>query len=447
MSFLPIASAPAIQPMPRDADVHRSLSAAMRNQGDELAALAHLVAAAALDDIARGAMAGNPVANICNVATGYFMKGDYELAARWYGLVLVLDGNVASAYQNLAAIHEQWGRAVEVASYRDRAYRLQRVFVEDPGVPARRVLILCVGRTSGNVPIESLLPTPACCRIKYVIDYAADAEDEQLPPYDLVFNAIGEPDVAALLIDRLAKFASNCQRPVLNSPLQVVRTRRHLLPGLLAGLENVVTASCMRFEEARMIWNDRPDRLDLHGVAFPLLARPAETHGGQGMVLCDHVEALENALQSFSGAGYLSDYRDYRSADGYFRKYRIIFIDRQPFPYHLAISTHWMVHYFSADMEANPWKIDEEKQFLENAAAVLGPSAMAAIRAIGLRMDLDYAGIDFALLPDGQVLVFEANATMLVHAERLNGPLAFKNYYVQRIVTALELLQIRRCAE
>jgi hypothetical protein len=49
-------------------------------------------------------------------------------------------------------------------------------------------------------------------------------------------------------------------------------------------------------------------------------------------------------------------------------------------------------------------------------------------------LGLDYGGIDFTLLPDGRVFVFEANATMLVHRERENGVLAYKNRYVQRIV-------------
>jgi hypothetical protein len=34
------------------------------------------------------------------------------------------------------------------------------------------------------------------------------------------------------------------------------------------------------------------------------------------------------------------------------------------------------------------------------------------------------------------VLVFEANATMLVHRQRRDGPLTYKNLHVQRIVDA-----------
>jgi hypothetical protein len=44
----------------------------------------------------------------------------------------------------------------------------------------------------------------------------------------------------------------------------------------------------------------------------------------------------------------------------------------------------------------------------------LGERAMAALMGISVMLGLDYAGVDFALAPDGSVLVFEANATMVV---------------------------------
>ena len=139
-------------------------------------------------------------------------------------------------------------------------------------------------------------------------------------------------------------------------------------------------------------------------------------------------------------------YVDYRSADAYFRKYRVIFIDREPYPYHLAISPHWIVHYDTSEMEEFPWKLAEERRFLENPEAVLGAPGMQALRAIGQRMDLDYAGIDFSLMPDGRLLVFEANPTMLVHPEIIDGPLAHKNAYVRSIYDAFEGLLGRAAA-
>jgi hypothetical protein len=274
----------------------------------------------------------------------------------------------------------------------------------------------------------------------YAIDFATDEEDQQLPSFDLVFNAIGEPDIAAPLAGRLHRFAARCRRPLLNSPAAVARTQRHRLADLLGDLDDVVVAQCIRCESPPASLAALAQCLAGGGLILPVLARPAASHGGEGLVRCETIEALAERLRLLDGVHYLTAYHDCRGADGYYRKYRVIFVDRQPFPYHLAISSQWMVHYFSADMERNPWKIDEECRFLRDPGTALGSPAMAAIAAIGRRLDLDYGGVDFTLLPDGRVFVFEANATMRVHRERNNGVLAHKNANVQRIVDAFQRL-------
>jgi tetratricopeptide (TPR) repeat protein len=431
--------------VPQEPSIHRALAESRRVQGDELGAQAHLIAAQTLEAHAGGTRVGS-LTELCKVASGYFMLGDHAAAERWYRLVLTLDPNLAIAHQNLAAIHSSRGEVEQAEACRQRAYAIQRVFIEPADAPVRRLLILCAGRTSGNVPIETLLSSGQSDRIKYVIDYAAEEEDAQLPPFDLVFNAIGEPDVAARLADRLDRFATQCGRPLLNASAAVGRTQRHRLAALLGDLDGVKVAACSRHDDPPASRADLVERLFLGGLELPALARPTASHGGEGLVRCDSLEALESALCSIDGAHYLTAFHDLRSPDGYCRKYRIVFVDRQPFAYHLAISTHWMVHYFSADMVDHPWKIDEERRFLEDPAAVLGERATAAVLAVGRRLDLDYAGIDFTLLADGQVFVFEANATMLVHPERSNGALAHRNVHVQRIVDAFERLQRRRMA-
>jgi len=425
-----------------DPSVHRTLADASRNAGDELGALAHLIAAHTLDAYASGSPDAR-VAGLCDVATGYFMKGDHEVAARWYELVLTLDPDVAVACQNLAAIHASEGRAALADVYRERAYRIQRVFVEETAGWTRSVLILCAARSTGNVPFEALLPGARNRRIKYAIDYAADEEDTQLPAFDVVFNAIGDPDIAAPLGARLARFESRCSRPLLNSSAAIARTSRHLLPALLDGLDDVSSAPCARYEAPPASLGTL---LTDHTITFPLLARPVAAHGGDGLVLCETIDTLENRLSTQEGAQYLTAFRDCRSADGFYRKYRVIYVDREPFPYHLVISPHWIAHYFSADMESHAWKLDEERRFLQDPRTALGERAMNAVTAIGRRLDLDYGGIDFTLLPDAQVFVFEANATMLAHYERGNGVLAHKNVHVQHIVDAFERMLAHRTA-
>ena len=439
-----------LPPMTDTPAQHRDAAQRARAGGDELAALAHLIAAEALEALeapeahAPGGAGAQGVARIAMVATGYFMKNDHAAAQRWYELALHLDRAQAGAWQNLAAIHEKAGRAGLADQCRDRAYGLQRVYVESSGEPVRRVLLLCAGRSAGNVPFDLLVPTPRNARIKYALDYAQPDEDTQLPPFDLAFNAIGDADIAAPLQARVAQFARSlpAARPLLNAPERVAATRRDRLPAQLSGLNDVQTAACIRIEAGE----SAQPRIDAAGLVLPLLVRPVATHGGEGLVRCDTRAELITALAAQTGPFYVTAYRDTRDADGACRKYRMVFVDRKPWPYHLAISAHWMVHYVSAGMEGVRWKLDEEARFLADPAAVLGARGVAALAAIGRRLDLDYAGVDFTLLADGSVFVFEANATMLVHGERPGGQLAHKNAYVERIVCAFDAMMSARIA-
>ena len=44
----------------------------------------------------------------------------------------------------------------------------------------------------------------------------------------------------------------------------------------------------------------------------------------------------------------------------------------------------------------------------------IGARGMAALERINAALDLDYGGIDFAVNADGDILFFEANATMVM---------------------------------
>ena len=89
-------------------------------------------------------------------------------------------------------------------------------------------------------------------------------------------------------------------------------------------------------------------------------------------------------------------------ADGKNRKYRVMTIAGGLYPLRLT-----------ADMTDDQHRTEEAK-FLRDMPAVLGPGPMAALAKIQETLGLDYAGIDFGLSPSGDVLLFEANATITV---------------------------------
>jgi hypothetical protein len=107
------------------------------------------------------------------------------------------------------------------------------------------------------------------------------------------------------------------------------------------------------------------------------------------------------------------------------------------YPLHLAISKHWKIHYFSADMRDRAEHRAEEAKFLSDMPAVLGANAMAALEELAAAIGLDYGGIDFALTQRGEVLLFEANATMVV--EQPDGDLRwdYRRAAVERIHAAV----------
>jgi glutathione synthase/RimK-type ligase-like ATP-grasp enzyme len=174
------------------------------------------------------------------------------------------------------------------------------------------------------------------------------------------------------------------------------------------------------------------------------LARPAATHGGMGVQRLAPGQPWDAAAASDARQDwYLTRFVETRDGQGRYRKYRVVFIDGRPYPYHLAISAHWLVHYFSAEMTERSWKQAEERGFLSDPEAVLGQRAWRALAEAGRRLDLHYAGIDFGLDADGRVVVFEANATMLVHREPAASALAYRNPQVERMRAAFDAMRAR----
>jgi tetratricopeptide (TPR) repeat protein len=366
-------------------------------------------------------------------------------AARHHALAaLACDGDdalddalFAMAHQTLAAVCEAGGETAAAAAHLDLAYGRQSLF-RQPAVGCPFTTLILVTRDTGNIPYRSLLPPQSFDCALWYMEHADLGQLAELPPHAVVLNAIGDPDVAQAsraIVDAVTAASS---RPVLNAPERVRATFRHRLGETLTGIDGVLAPETARVSADRIAIEGLAAAIAAEGLAAPVIVRPAGSHGGLGLTLCGTDAALETLAPPPGQDLYVSRFVDYRSPDGFFRKYRAILIGGRPFPYHLAIGRHWMVHHQSADMAHDPGRIEEELAFLRDPTAAIGARAMAAVAAIGERLGLDYGGVDFSLTADGRVLVFEANATMLTHLEREDGPFAAKNPFIRPIIEAFQ---------
>ncbi len=347
------------------------------------------------------------------------------------------DTLIAMALQTLAGVCTARDDAEAAAQHLDRAYERQSLYRQPAPAAAFTTLVLLT-RSQGNIAYQSLLPPLRFDRAVWYMEHARLTQIADLPAHAVVLNAIGDPDAAIASGEVVDAFVAQCDRPVLNDPARVRATFRHRLGETLAGIDDVIVPLTVRLSAAEIAGKGLSAAVVEAGVETPLLVRPVGSHGGAGLFRADDAATLAAIEPPPDLDAYITRFHDTRSADGFYRKYRVIFVDRRAFPYHLAIGRDWMVHHQSTDMAGDAARTEEELAFLRDPAAAIGARAMAAVEAIGRRLDLDYAGLDFALTADGQVLVFEANATMLTHLEPTDGPFAAKNPYVQPIIDAFQ---------
>src|SRR5262249_48959467 len=121
-------------------------------------------------------------------------------------------------------------------------------------------------------------------------------------------------------------------------------------------------------------------------------------------------------------------------------------IDGRLYPLHLAISREWKVHYFTSDMADQPDHRAEEAQFLEDMAGMLRGQAMRALAGIQAPLGPRYAGIDFGLSPPGELLLFEANATMVTAKPDSAAQWNYRRGAIDRVLEAVVAMIMRKAA-
>ncbi len=313
-----------------------------------------------------------------------------------------------------------------------------------PGL--KLLVVMGPGDLMSNTPIEFLLEQSDVA-IDLLYLSADSVFPEEVPEHDVLLVAVAESDANQPLLARLAAFLFEWPRPVVNLPAHIAHTSRD---GLCARLQNVPgvamprTARLVRPQlEALASGELQVDAL-LPGDDFPLIVRPLGSHAGHDLERIASVADLPGYLQKVDAERfYIARFVDYRNIDGQFRKYRIALIDGRPYICHFAVSSHWMIHYLNAGMDESAVKREEEARIMAHFDEQFARRHAQAFAAIDARMGMPYLGIDCAETRDGELLVFEADNAMIVHAMDAEEMYPYKRPAMQKVFAAFRAMLAR----
>jgi hypothetical protein len=87
-----------------------------------------------------------------------------------------------------------------------------------------------------------------------------------------------------------------------------------------------------------------------------------------------------------------------------------------------------------------------EAPFLDDMASVVGRRGVAALERIAAILDLDYGGIDFAVDERGDILFFEANATMIMVPLSADEKWAYRRRAFDDVFAAMRAMLMERAS-
>ena len=316
----------------------------------------------------------------------------------------------------------------------------------DSGPGFKLLVVMGPGDLMSNTPIEFLVEqSDVAMDLLYL---TADSDfPEEVPEHDVLLVAVAESDANQPLLARLAAFLLEWPRPVVNLPQHIAHTSRD---GLCARLQDVPgvamprTARLNRAQLQALASGELPVGSLLPGDDFPLIVRPLGSHAGHDLERMASAADLRAYLQKVGAERfYIARFVDYRNIDGQYRKYRIALIDGLPYICHFAVSSHWMIHYLNAGMDESALKREEEARIMAHFDDEFARRHAQAFAAIDARMGMPYLGIDCAETRDGELLVFEADNAMIVHAMDAEEMYPYKRPAMRKVFAAFRAMLAR----
>lgn len=321
------------------------------------------------------------------------------------------------------------------------ALSLQQVFelpARQQPAACRVLMLMAPGDVAENTPLECLLEDGDIDLVFYYL-IEGQAEPPPLPEHDVLLVAMGDSPRNRQTLAALEPVLAAWPRPVLNLPQFIPLTERTEASIRLYGASGVLIPVTWRASRVQLdiVAAGRQRLGDFFPECdFPIIIRPQGSQAGRDLLLVSAPDELAAYLSTVNSAHFfVAKFIDYRGVDGLFRKIRIAFVGGQAFVCHMAVSSNWMVHYVNAGMYEDAGKRAEEADFMDDFGSFV-ERHQGALKAICERLPLDYFCIDCAELLDGQLMIFEADHVMVVHAMDSETLFPFKKGHISKIQSA-----------
>jgi glutathione synthase/RimK-type ligase-like ATP-grasp enzyme len=317
--------------------------------------------------------------------------------------------------------------------------------------PKLRVLALAADiDMGGNTPIEFLLEESGI-ELKTLYVIAGVGLPSPLPDHDVAIVIASDSDECRNALRIIDEIAPRWPRPLLNSPHQVGNLDRDKLHRLLRGIDglDIPATVCVSSVQLSDVARSAVSFPDIAAeLRFPVIIRPRGSHAGVGLAKIDDAAALarylaERTEQEF----FVSRFVDYAGEDGLFRKYRVVFVAGRPFACHMAIADRWDIWYLNAGMSDSAAKRLEEETFMHTFDIGFARRHATALAGMAERIGLDYFTIDCAENKRGDLLVFEADNTAVVHNMDSPELFPYKPPQMRRIFDAFAAMLVGRAAQ
>jgi hypothetical protein len=349
----------------------------------------------------------------------------------------------AAALMDLSTIAMLKERRDHRLTLQARALALHRRYRQPAaGAEGLRLLaFMAPGDFLANTPVEFMLQGS-----NVTLDMLYVVPGWPLPPvpeHDVALVAATELEQNRPVLDQIAALVPTWARPVLNAPDRIARLTRDGAWALIHSLPGVAFPMNARVSRERLAAIAGGDAAvaDILDAAFPIIARPVDSHAGHGLArLASAADVPPYLDEQPAPEFFIAPFVDYRGADGLYRKYRVALVAGRPYACHMAISDHWMIHYLNAGMMESAAKRTEEARFMAEFDRDFAVRHRAALAAIADRIGLDYVTMDCAETPDGRLLVFEAGNGMIVHAMDPPELFPYKEPQMRKVFGAFEAM-------